>query len=251
MITHTIRTEEAMKIGTSYLDIFRGTNRRRTEIAAMAWAGQGIVGFVVQGYITYFFTIAGLATDSAFKLSLGVYSIAFFGTSTSWFLQSRFGRRPMYITGLCIMCPIMAVVGFLDLAHSTPTIVWVQSGILLAWFLTYGLTVGPLPFTIAAEVGAVRLRVKTISFARDFYYLFPFLGNIVGPYMMNPTAGNLRGKAAFPAAAMTIIWIVWAFFRLPETKGRTYEELDILFERQVPTRKFAKYDIYGQGPLNN
>lgn len=27
----------------------------------------------------------------------------------------------------------------------------------------------------------------------------------------------------------------------PETKGRTYEELDIMFERGVPARKFASY----------
>lgn len=32
---------------------------------------------------------------------------------------------------------------------------------------------------------------------------------------------------------------VWSYFRLPETWNRTYHELDILFARKVPARKFA------------
>jgi len=36
-IQHTNELEKAMDSGTSYLDCFRGTNLRRTEIAAVAW----------------------------------------------------------------------------------------------------------------------------------------------------------------------------------------------------------------------
>ena len=38
----------------------------------------------------------------------------------------------------------------------------------------------------------------------------------------------------------------WSFFRLPEVKGRTYEELDILFNNGVPARRSAstKVDAY-------
>jgi SP family general alpha glucoside:H+ symporter-like MFS transporter len=32
--------------------------------------------------------------------------------------------------------------------------------------------------------------------------------------------------------------MTWAFFRLPEPKGRSYAELDVLFESRVPARKF-------------
>jgi MFS transporter, SP family, general alpha glucoside:H+ symporter len=31
---------------------------------------------------------------------------------------------------------------------------------------------------------------------------------------------------------------VWCFFRLPETKGRTFGEIDLLFENHVSARKF-------------
>ena len=33
---------------------------------------------------------------------------------------------------------------------------------------------------------------------------------------------------------------IWAYYRLPEPKGRTYAELDILFDKHVSARKFSK-----------
>jgi SP family general alpha glucoside:H+ symporter-like MFS transporter len=36
---------------------------------------------------------------------------------------------------------------------------------------------------------------------------------------------------------------IWIFFRLPEPKGRTYGELDILFEQKTPARQFASTHV--------
>lgn len=35
--------------------------------------------------------------------------------------------------------------------------------------------------------------------------------------------------------------VAWMFFFLPETKDRTLEELDEIFEARVPARKFQGY----------
>lgn len=34
---------------------------------------------------------------------------------------------------------------------------------------------------------------------------------------------------------------MWYFFFIPETKGRTLEEIDELFEKRVPTGQFVRY----------
>lgn len=44
-------------------------------------------------------------------------------------------------------------------------------------------------------------------------------------------------------AGTSAVVAVWAYFRLPEPKGRTYEELDILFAKGVSARKFAKAEV--------
>lgn len=70
------------------------------------------------------------------------------------------------------------------------------------------------------------------------YYFLSVINVIVAPYMLNPLHGDLKGKAAFPAAVLTLLLIVWTFFRLPETKGMTPETLDHLFHEKVPARRF-------------
>ena len=57
--------------------------------------------------------------------------------------------------------------------------------------------------------------------------------------MMNPVEWNLLGKTGFFWGGTAFCIFVWSYFRLPEVKGRTYEELDILFMNEVPARKFA------------
>ena len=39
------------------------------------------------------------------------------------------------------------------------------------------------------------------------------------------------------------MFCAWTWFRLPETKNKTYEELDILFVNGVKARDFAKYKV--------
>ena len=57
--------------------------------------------------------------------------------------------------------------------------------------------------------------------------------------MLNPNAWNWKAKAGFLWAGTSFACFIWSFFRLPEPKGRTYGELDVLFEQGVSARKFA------------
>jgi SP family general alpha glucoside:H+ symporter-like MFS transporter len=60
---------------------------------------------------------------------------------------------------------------------------------------------------------------------------------------MNPTEWNLKGYTGFIWGGATFITFAWAYFRLPETKGRSFNEIDILFAKKVSARKFAKQDV--------
>jgi SP family general alpha glucoside:H+ symporter-like MFS transporter len=66
---------------------------------------------------------------------------------------------------------------------------------------------------------------------------------VLEPYFMNPTAWNASGKTGFFWGGTALLTFIWAYFRLPETKGRTYEELDILFARKISARKFASESV--------
>ncbi|KAL4787183.1 general substrate transporter [Aspergillus varians] len=238
MIQNTIQTEHDMQIGSSYRECFQGTNRRRSEISIVSWGCQLLPGWAIQNYITYFFTLAGLSSKNSFKITLGTLSLAFTGTCLSWVFQTHIGRRRIYMTGLIAMLPLMFIVAFLGVAPPSSGIHWAQSAVLMIWFFCYGCTIGPIPYAIAAEIGASNLRIKTIALGRVSYYILSVVNSVVAPYMLNPAEGNLKGKAAFPAGVFTALLLVWAFYRLPETKGMSTETLDHLFHQGVPARKF-------------
>ena len=79
MYKHTNELEKAISAGTSYWDCFKGTDLRRTEIAAMTWFTQAWCGSSFMGFSTYFFENAGLDTSNAFSMSLGIYAIGAIG----------------------------------------------------------------------------------------------------------------------------------------------------------------------------
>lgn len=247
MMIHTDELEQEIKSGSSYWDCFTAVDRRRTEIACVVFAGQILSGsqFAYNG--TYFFEQAGMSTSDSYKLNLGGTAIAFVGTIISWYLMSQFGRRTIYVTGMGTMATILAIIGFLDLAPHSDSVKWAQSALTVIWLFTFSLSVGPTGWAIPAEVSATRLRSKTISLARNTYYISMILANVIEPYMINPTEWNWKGKTGFFWFGTALLTFTWAFFRLPETKGRTFEELDILFADRVPTRKFKKHvvDAYG------
>ena len=77
-----------------------------------------------------------------------------------------------------------------------------------------------------------------MSLARLFYNLAGLVTNTVEPYLINPDKANLKGKTAFVWMGTSILTIIWCVFRMPETKGITYSELDVLFEKRTPAWRF-------------
>jgi hypothetical protein len=55
MIIETDRLEVEMETGTTYLDCFKGSNLRRTEISVGVYTIQIFSGIYLVGYATYFF----------------------------------------------------------------------------------------------------------------------------------------------------------------------------------------------------
>lgn len=232
----------------TFADCFRGTDRRRTVISIMVYAIQPIVGnFLVIGYAVYFFELAGLATGDAFNLGVGLLAVGFVGTCLSWPLITAIGRRPIYNYGLVVLTIIVLLIGILDCVPNYGSqIAWGQSSLMVVYNFFYDMTIGPLCFVIISETSSAKLRSKTIAISTGINALINVACAVGIPYALNPDQGNLRGKLAFVFFGVTIPCLVWCFACLPEAKGRTFDELDIMFQRQVPTKDFKTYTFDGE-----
>lgn len=231
----------------AFIECFKGTNLRRTEIACIGMASQVFAGNNFAYSPSYFFSQVGLDNTQVYNLNLAIIALAWVGTFLSWFLAARFGRRPIFLCGLSVMAACLLVIGALqtpaDNNQNRQGAMWGQVACTFVWCTAFVFSLAPLAYTVLAEVSSTRLRSQTIAIGRNAYNLAQLTAQVVQPYLINPTRLGLRGRTGYVWFVTCFLTLIWTYFRLPETKDRTYEELDILFERRIPARKFASYKL--------
>jgi len=239
-MAETIILEE-QKASTTYLDCFRSCDLRRTEIACGIFSVAQLTGVVFAiGYSSYFFELAGLSASSSFSMSVGVSILGLVGVICSWFLIDRVGRRSTTITGVSVLATILFLIGILDVIPTSSTSpVYAQVVCLILFSFTYLFTIGPVSYTLFAEVSSPRLRSRTVGLGVVVQNLWGILMNIVVPLLINPDSANLGGKIGFIFGGTTLLGLGWAWLRVPETRGRNWADLDWLFERGISARMFA------------
>ncbi|KLJ13550.1 MFS transporter, SP family, general alpha glucoside:H+ symporter [Blastomyces silverae] len=243
MIVHTTALEQKITSGASYLDCFRGIDLRRTEIVCMVWAIQNLSGNSFSNYSTYFLEQAGVSIEHSYSFAMGQYGINMVGVFGAWFLMSRgIGRRTLYIFGLCGLCIMLLVMGFLGLVPESKrnSSSLATGSMMLIWALVYQLTVGTVCYSLVGELSSRRLQIKTVVLGRILYNIAAIVCNVLTPYMLNPSAWNWSNYAGFFWGGVCFCCIIYTYFRVPEPRGRSFAELDILFERGVCARRFPE-----------
>jgi hypothetical protein len=115
----------------------------------------------------------------------------------------------------------------------------VAFSIIYTW--TYGVGQGPVMWAVATEVPSQRLRSQTVGIASGVNFIFGWLVSFCTPYFINPTKLNWGPKYGYIWGGSNLIIIVFVFLFVPETKGRSLEQLDEMFAKKVPTRKFREF----------
>ncbi|PBP18103.1 putative MFS alpha-glucoside transporter [Diplocarpon rosae] len=249
MMVHTTALEKNITSGATYLDCFRGTDRRRTEIVCMVWAIQNLAGNSFSNYSTYFLQQAGLPTSTSYDFAMGQYGINMVGVFGAWFLMSwGIGRRTLYLGGLCGLCTMLFTMGFLGLVPDRKAGSLATGSMMLVWALFYQLSVGTVCYSLVTEISTRRLQIKTVVLGRNLYNVIGIISSVVTPYMLNPGAWDWGNYAGFFWGVSCFGCIIYTYFRVPEPMGRSFAELDLLFERGVSARKFksTKVDVFGE-----
>lgn len=192
-IKYTTELEKAETANASYLECFKGTNLRRTEINCVVWAAQILCGNAILGYSVVFLQNAGFSEIQAFNVNISLSACYIIGGIICWLLFPHFGRATIYMSGLTFMFFVLIAIGGLGWAKGTGP--QMAIGILLVIStLCNMITIGPVCYPIVAETPSGRLRYKTICIGRFTYNLTAIFHNSVTPRMLSPI-----GKSAKPS----------------------------------------------------
>ncbi|KAH8668833.1 putative MFS alpha-glucoside transporter [Xylariales sp. PMI_506] len=249
MMIYTIKLEDERKTASTYLDLFKGVDFRRTEVAVGAYLIQNLLA-PLMSYIVYFLEQAGLPSTTSFDFAMGEYSLAIMGVFVEWYITPMVGRRTLMLWGTTFLVVTTFVIAFLGIppiaAH--PNIAYGIGSILLIEYFVFFITVGPVVYTIVTEIPSDYLRIKTVVFARTIYNVVGLINGQLVPRMIQNATWGWGAKSAFYFGFWMLVCLIWAFFRLPESKNRTFAEMDILFKQKVPARKFVntKVDLANQ-----
>ena len=149
-----------------------------------------------------------------------------------------FGRRNLLLTTFPLMSLALFFVGFCFLIpERTARVACVALGIYV-FGMVYSPGEGPVPFTYSAEAYPLYVRSYGMSLATATTWFFNFTLSITWPSLK--TSLTNTGAFSFYATWNLIGWVLILLF-LPETKGKTLEELDQVFS--VPTHVHAAYGI--------
>jgi SP family sugar:H+ symporter-like MFS transporter len=101
--------------------------------------------------------------------------------------------------------------------------------------------VGPISWVIIQENPSQRLRSYTVGLAQAVQYVLLWVVAYTAPYFVNPTQMNWGAKYGWFWFGGCIAIAVFTYFYVPETKDRTLEEIDQLYDKRVPTWKFKSF----------
>lgn len=196
--------------------------------------------------INYFspiiFEELGYSTTEVALLATGVYGIVKMVSSIlfSFFIVDRFGRRPPMLIGAAVMAVCMFYVGaFAKIVGNDPVTAQVGGGspggqaalaMIYIYIIANSASWTSIPWIFAAEVFPTRVRSFAMMFPTSTQYLGQFVVVYSLPYMVNSIQ---YGTYLFYAAWM-VVGFVFTYFLLPETKGVTLEDMDLLFDARAP-----------------
>lgn len=224
-----------LPIQVSLLELVQQRSLRRPLIISVViMMSQQLSGInAVLFFSTSIFRDAGLSEQAAISATLGMSLLNVLMTLVSLLLVDRAGRKTLHMTGLLGMaftCLVLALcLGGGSEAGAkvgqTSSFVAVVSVYLFVAMFASG--PGSIPWFIVAELFPSNARPLASSIA----VAVNWLANFTVSLCFLPLSNILHGYIFFLFAFLLVAFFLFTYYKVPETKNATAEEISALFKR--------------------
>jgi len=171
--------------------------------------------------------------------SMVVGAVQMAATVASMFLVDRAGRRVLLLLSGFFMAVSLAALGaffYLKNAAATPadqqqlvdSLGWLPLASLILFIIAYLFGYANVPFLIMAEIFPTKYRSLLGALSSSFNLACTFTIVFSFNYMRLPDALNLHGTFFF-YMSFCAAGVVYVYFLVPETKGKSFEEIELMF----------------------
>jgi MFS transporter, SP family, galactose:H+ symporter len=173
---------------------------------------------------------AGISTASgAILATAGIGLVNVIMTIVAMWLIDHVGRRPLLLTGIAGMIVSLGVLGFVFRMPTGGALSWLAVVTLMVYVASFAISLGPIFWLLIAEIYPLRVRgvaegtAAGVNWAFNFLVSFTFLTlvEILGPSL-----------TFWVYALLAIASWLFSYYLVPETKGRTLEEIEHSFRHR-------------------
>jgi sugar porter (SP) family MFS transporter len=186
-------------------------------------------------------TSVGFASDSAIYLNLIIGTLNVLLTIVAIRIIDRVGRKPMLLFGLVGMVASLAVLGLSSELLATPTSSSDPAAIItfvcLAGFIaSFAATWGPVVWVMLPEVLPLSVRGTALGVAVFMNWFANFLVSQSFPIMLDAWGA---GPVFLGYAVIGVLAFLFVKALVPETKGRSLEQIEADLQRETGAREPA------------
>lgn len=172
---------------------------------------------VVFNYTTRIFESIGASQENQLLQTVFIGSVNLVFTILAMVLVDKWGRKPLMLIGAAGLTILYIVVVNL-LATGSPVVSW----FLLAAIGTYAMTLAPVTWVLISEIFPNMVRSAATSAAVISLWLAYFILVFTFPVLFS----KLKDSTFYIYAFICLLGILFIWFRVKETKGKTLEELE-------------------------
>jgi SP family galactose:H+ symporter-like MFS transporter len=184
-------------------------------------------------YAPKIFQTAGFASATgAILATLSIGMINVFATGVASWLLDKVGRRLLLLLGTAGMALSL---GFLAFAFfiASPLIGKISVICLMCYVAAFAIGLGPATWVVISEIYPMEIRGKAMTVATFANWFFNYLVSLTFLSLIK-SLGAQGTFCIYALLSAVTFWLVFSY--LPETKGKTLEEIENLL---VPSKKSA------------
>lgn len=225
-IEETLRAERAESESLSLSHLLSPKLRRVFLMGMLLVFFQNFVGInTIIYYAPTLLTDVGFGDGGAILATMGVGALNMLMTLPAMKLIDRSGRKPLLLWGALGMCAAMvllAVTNLVGLAFGPLLTTLTLLGISL-YIASFAISWGPVQWVMLPELFPMRIRAAAVSLCVIFNWLFNMVVALVFPSLLEAAGPGLNFLLF---AVMTLLAFLFVRQMLPETKGRSLEEIE-------------------------